>query len=102
MLGGGIGGALAAMELSRKLDAQAEITLVDREGRHYFPPSYPWLMMGWRRPSQLWRPLSRLKAKNVKLRQEEVTAIDSEERLVATKTGRLSYDHLLISMGAQL
>ncbi|MFQ5837853.1 MAG: NAD(P)/FAD-dependent oxidoreductase [Thermoplasmata archaeon] len=102
ILGGGVGGAIAAMELSKELNGQAEITLVDKEGKHYFPPSYPWLMMGWRSPDQLWRPLSRLKARNVRLRQEEVTSIDPEERLVTTEAGELPYDHLLVSLGAQL
>ncbi len=101
LLGGGVGGALAARELSRKLRDQAEITLVDKEGRHYFPPSYPWLVMGWRSADQLWRPLSRLKAR-VSLRQEEVVSIDPAERRVTTEDGEISYDFLLISLGAQL
>lgn len=102
VLGGGIGGIVAASELSKGLRADAEIILVDRDGKHYFPPSYPWLMMGWRSPDQVWRSLTNLKAKNVKLRQEEVVAIDPGERRVTTKTGNLSYDRLLISLGAQL
>lgn len=102
ILGGGVGGAISAMELSRKLKGRAEITLLDKEGRHYFSPSYPWLMMGWRRPNQLWRPLSDLKARDVVIRQEEVVAVDPEERQVTTEAGMFSYDHLLISLGAQL
>ncbi len=102
ILGGGVGGAIAATELSRKLKGQAEITLVDKEGRHYFPPSYPWLIMGWRTPDRLWKPLSSLKARGVRLLQEEVTAINPEERRVITRDGELSYDYLLIALGAQL
>ncbi len=102
ILGGGVGGAIAATELSKRLKGQSEIVLVDREGRHYFQPSNPWLMMGWRSPDQVWRPLSRLKARNVKLRQEEVTSIDPEERRVTTDAIELSYDYLLVALGAQL
>ncbi|MFQ6012560.1 MAG: NAD(P)/FAD-dependent oxidoreductase [Thermoplasmata archaeon] len=102
ILGGGVGGAIAATELSRRLKTEAEIVLIDREGRHYFPPSYPWLVMGWRRPEQLWRPLSRLKAGDVSIRQEEAVAIDPAERRVTTGAGEVAYDHLLISLGAQL
>jgi len=102
ILGGGIGGVVAASELSKHLAGRAEITLVDREGRHHFQPSYPWLMMGWRSPEQLWRPLTNLKAKNLRIRQEEVVRIEPKERRVTTKAGDLFYDYLLISLGAQL
>lgn len=43
-----------------------------------------------------------MKAKAVKLRQEEVVAIDPKERKVSTRTGDLPYDHLLIALGADL
>lgn len=101
ILGGGIGGAFAAAKLSRRLGDGAEVTLVDKEGRHYFPPSYPWLMMGWRSPIQLWRPLSALRARAVRHRQEEVLAIDPDERRVRTSAGDLPYDYLLVALGAQ-
>lgn len=102
ILGGGVGGAFAAVELSRRLRDKAEITLVDREGKHYFPPSYPWLVMGWRRPDQVWRPLARLKAWNVKHRKGEVASIEPEERRVTVDGSELSYNYLLVSLGAQL
>ncbi len=102
ILGGGVGGAIAATELSRRLGGRDRITLVDKEGKHYFSPSFPWLVMGWRSPERVWRPLTKLKAKNVRLQQEEVVAIDPEERRVTTHAGELSYDSLLVSLGAQL
>lgn len=102
ILGGGVGGVTAAQELSKELDGRAEITLVDQEGRHYFPPSYPWLVMGWRTPDQLWRPLDRLKARNVQMRKERVTAIRPEESRVETDRQVLPYDYLIVALGAQL
>ena len=102
VLGGGIGGAFAAARLAKALAERADITLVDREGTHHFPPSYPWLVMGWRTPEQLTRPLSRLKAKGVRLRQEDVTAIDPNDRKVVTRSGKIDYDYLLVALGAQL
>jgi len=32
---------------------------VDRNDRHFFPPSLLWLMVGERRPEDFTRPLSR-------------------------------------------
>ncbi len=102
ILGGGVGGAFAAAELSKRLRGKVQITLVDREGKHYFPPSYPWLVMGWRRPEQVWRPLTRLKARNVRHRQGEVASIEPDERRVIVDGSELRYDYLLVSLGAQL
>lgn len=102
VLGGGIGGVIAARELSRKLDGQAEVTLVDKEGHHSFPPSYPWLAMGWREPEQLSRPLRNLRVRDVIFRTAEVVGLHPDERKVATTAGDLTYDYLLISLGAQL
>jgi len=102
VLGGGVGGVTAAVELSKRLSGQAAITLIDREGRHFFPPSYPWVMMGWRNPDRVWRPLTNLKARGVTIRAEDVLAIDPAERQVKTASGVYPYDYLLISLGAQL
>lgn len=102
ILGGGVGGVTAAVELSRRLAGRGEVVLVDKEGQHFFQPSYPWLMMGWRTPDRVSRPLVRLKARDLKLRQEEVVAIEPSERRVRTTGGDLSYDYLVISLGAQL
>ncbi|OGS48008.1 MAG: hypothetical protein A3K68_00815 [Euryarchaeota archaeon RBG_16_68_13] len=102
ILGGGVGGVIAARELSRRLRGRSEITLIDKEARHHFPPSYPWLAMGWREPAQLWRPLSDLRAPGVKIRQETVLAIDPKARAVTTSEGSLAYDFLLMALGAEL
>lgn len=102
VLGGGIGGVTAAAELSKRLRGLAEVTIVDRDGKHYFPPAYPWLAMGWRKPDQLWKPLVMVKARDVRVRQERVTAIDTAERKVTTDRGEIVYDHLLIALGAQV
>lgn len=53
VLGGGIGGVVAVNSLSKRLGKEHIITLVDRRTEHRFPPSYPWLMMGWSAPTKL-------------------------------------------------
>jgi len=102
ILGGGIGGVTAATLMSKRLGERAEITLLDKEDMHHFQPSYPWLMMGWRSPDQVLRPLSNLKARNVRISHDEVVAIEPEERRVKTKAGSQSYDYLLVALGSQL
>ena len=50
VVGGGIGGLVAARELRRRLGRTHRVVLVDKAGRHVFQPALLWVMMGWRRP----------------------------------------------------
>ena len=43
ILGGGVGGLVAANELARLLPERHRIVLVERSGRHAFAPSFLWL-----------------------------------------------------------
>ncbi len=53
ILGGGVGGLVAANLLRDKLIDQADITLIERKKVFEFPPSYPWVMLGQRRPEEV-------------------------------------------------
>ena len=102
VLGGGIGGLIAANRLRRLLNREHRITVVDRSPRHYFPPSFLWLAMGWRRPEDTSRELVRLLRRGVEFVQGEVTAIDVEARKVGVGEGELPFDYLVIALGAEL
>ena len=91
VLGGGIGGLIAANRLRRLLNREHRITVVDRSPRHYFPPSFLWLAMGWRRPEDTSRELVRLLRRGVEFVQGEVTAIDVEARKVGVGEGELPF-----------
>jgi len=102
VLGGGVGGLVAANELRRRLDARDRVMLVEREARHLFQPSLLWLMVGRRRREQIERPLRSLLASGVELVEAEVRAIDPVTRRVDTSTGVLTGDALVIALGAEL
>jgi hypothetical protein len=53
VLGGGLGGTIAAYELRQKLKGAAEIHLVSDTPRFSFVPSNPWVAVGWRRPEAI-------------------------------------------------
>jgi sulfide:quinone oxidoreductase len=55
VLGGGIGGVVAATRLRRLLSRDHRVVLVERESDHLFQPSLLWLMLGWRTPDQIRR-----------------------------------------------
>ena len=102
VLGGGTGGVVAAHELRRRLPTDQRVVLVDRSGQHTYEPSLLWQIVGRRRPAQFRRPLQRLERKGIEFRNGEVEEIDLENKVVATTSGALDYDSLVVSLGAQL
>jgi len=102
ILGGGIGGHVTANLLSKRLGKKHEIVLVDRETQYEFSPSFLWVTMGWREPHQIRRNLSLLEKKGVKYVDGEVLKIDPAERTVKTSAGDITYDYLIVALGADL
>ena len=102
VLGGGVGGQVAANELRRRLPASHRVTLVERERRHAFAPSFLWVMTGDRRPDAIVRNLGDLLRPGVELVEAEVVSLDLATRRIGTSGGQLDYDYLVIALGAEL
>ncbi len=102
ILGGGVGGLVTARELRKRLGKEHRIVLVDREARHVFSPSFLWLMVGKRRPEQVWRDLSRVSRKGIEVVAGDITAIDPETRTVKIGDRTIESDYLVVSLGADL
>lgn len=82
VLGGGIGGMVAANEMRRQLPSTHRVVLVEKNAQHAFAPSFLWLMTGDREPHQIRRPLKGLLRRGVDLVQAEVLGIDPVQRKV--------------------
>lgn len=102
VLGGGVGGLVAANELRARLGNEDRVVLVEKKREFLFAPSLLWLMVGWRQPRQITKELTRLIRPGVELVQAEVREIDVEGGKVATSAGTLEYDALLVALGADL
>ena len=103
ILGGGIGGLVAANELRRRLPREHKVVLVEKNSEHAFPPSFLWLMTGRRQPNQIIRTVRSLVRSGVEVIQAEVKSIDIPNRSVVTSSElTLVYDHLVIALGAEL
>lgn len=101
ILGGGVGGVVTATELRKRVNGAHRVVLVDRTTQHLFAPSLLWLMLGLREGHQITRDLFRLKRKGIEVIQAEVEGIDLKAQRVGTTTGELSYDYLVIALGAE-
>ena len=101
ILGGGVGGVVAANTLRRRIGRRHRIILVDREPHFTFAASFLWVMTGDRRPEQIARPLARLERRGVEVVRGEVERIDPERREAVVDGRTLAADHLVIALGAQ-
>ncbi|MCC6216454.1 MAG: NAD(P)/FAD-dependent oxidoreductase [Polyangiaceae bacterium] len=102
VLGGGVGGVIAARELRKRLPRQHRVVLIEREEHHVFAPSLLWLLVGDRRPEELRRPLAHLSARGIEVLRGEITAIDPARRAVRVGDEELVGDHVIVSLGAEL
>lgn len=87
--------------LAKKVKRRANITLIDRKRMFEFAPSFPWLMIGGRRPEQVQRELSRVEKKGFAVVNDEVIRISPADRTIETKSGSLDYDYLVVALGAE-
>lgn len=100
ILGGGVGGVVAANRLRRKLDARHQVVLVNREPTFSFAASYLWVMTGDRAARQVTRPLGRLRRRGIDVVIGAVEAIDPAARTVTVDSRELTADHLVLALGA--
>jgi sulfide:quinone oxidoreductase len=108
VLGGGVGGTLAANLIARKLKKQiaageAKVTVVDATGVHAYQPGYRYIAMGQERAEKLARPERKLLDGNVELVVDTIERIDPAGQWVQLASGnRLDYAQLVIATGSRI
>jgi sulfide:quinone oxidoreductase len=102
VLGGGIGGTVAATRLRRMLSREHRVVLVERESRHAFSPSFLWLMIGDRSAERIGRPMAALAKRGIELVQGPIERIDPAARSISVGGKELTGDYLVIALGADL
>lgn len=102
ILGGGVGGIVAANELRHKLPHEHKVVLVERNTEHAFAPSFLWLMTGDRKADKITKPIRTLVRSGVEVIHAEVTGIDIPNRRITTTKEPLNFDYLIVALGAEL
>lgn len=102
VLGGGVGGLVAAHELRKRLPRPHRVVLIERSTIHLFSPSLLWLMIGQRKPQAISRPLETLAQQGIEVIQGEITSLHPETRTVQVDGQRVTGDYLIVSLGAEL
>lgn len=101
VLGGGIGGLVATNTLRLLLRDEHNVILVEKNCFHAFPASFLWVMVGCRKREDIVRPVKSLLEKGVKFVQTSVSRIDTKNKTVSTYSGAISYDFLVVALGAE-
>lgn len=102
VLGGGFAGVAAAHRLKERLGESADVTLVDRRGAFMMGLRILSVVIGVADRATGTRPLESLARKGIRYVQDQVTAIDLNQRTVATGSSTLPYDVLIVALGAEL
>lgn len=102
VLGGGVGGQVVANELRRLLPTEHRVIVIERNLRHAFAPSFLWVMTGERKSDQITRDLRELMHPGVELIEADVRAIDLPNRRVQLDRDVITYDYLVVALGAEL
>lgn len=102
VLGGGIGGVVAASELRKKLGSENEIILIDKSDKHIFQPSFIGVAFGRRTQNQTYKPLGLIRKRGIKFHNEEVRGINVDRKTISTESDVINFDYLIVALGAQL
>src|SRR3990172_9802344 len=103
VLGGGVGGTLAATLLSKELGREARVTVVDPTGMHYYQPGYLYVALGQANGRWLVRDERTLLRRDVDLVVDGATRIHPEAGTVQLdRGGSLEWDFLVLGTGARL
>src|SRR3990167_6531487 len=102
ILGGGIGGLVAANKLRKKLGKEHKIMLIDKNDKHIYAPSFLWVIEGKRNAEKIQKPLEFLKRRGISFVNEKVVKIETEKKIVRTNKNKFNYDYLIISLGTEL
>lgn len=101
VLGGGVGGLVAANRLRKLLPGEHRVIVIDRSVWHSFAAAYSAVMLGWKVAGGISRDLRRLKRKGIEFMAAEITGIDLSTRSIHFDGQELAYDYLIVSLGAQ-
>ncbi|OFX18379.1 MAG: hypothetical protein A2033_14125 [Bacteroidetes bacterium GWA2_31_9] len=101
VLGAGTGGIITAKELSKQVGSTAKIILIEKEEKNIFAPSLLWLMVGKRKPNQIFRNSRKISGAGIEVVIGEIEKINPEQITVTVKGQEYKGDYMVISLGVE-
>ncbi|WBX97844.1 NAD(P)/FAD-dependent oxidoreductase [Chryseobacterium gambrini] len=101
IIGGGFGGINMLKSLGNNSDFQ--ITIVDKNNYHFFPPLIYQVATSFIQASNITYPFRKyiVNYSNVSFHMGKLLYVKSEQNLVETDTGILEYDYLVLALGTE-
>jgi NADH dehydrogenase len=100
-----VGGGFAGLNFLKRLanDTRFEITLVDKNNYHFFPPLLYQVAMAFIEPSNISHPFRRLfqQKRNIRFHLGCFIKVNPETNSIETDTGILYYDYLVLAVGTE-
>ncbi len=99
IVGAGFGGLALAQKLAKN---DFQVVLIDKNNYHQFQPLFYQVAMAGLEPSSISFPLRKIfqNKPNVHIRITKVLKLETEKQTLETELGELSYDYLVMAMGA--
>jgi sulfide:quinone oxidoreductase len=102
ILGGGLGGLMAASHLRRLLPREHDVVVVEKKETFSLCMANLWLMTGERAaPEDGQRELAELAKKGIEWVRGEVQTLDPTSRTAKTTAGTLDGDFVIVALGAE-
>ena len=101
ILGAGSGGIITAKELSRKIGAKTKILLFEKEEKNVFAPSLLWLMVGKRKPDEVYRNTRKIAGPGIEVVIGEIANVNPEQISVSVNGHEYKGDFMVISLGVE-
>ncbi len=100
-----VGGGFAGINLVKGLgkDRRFQITLMDKNNYHFFPPLIYQVATAFIEPSNIAYPFRRMfqRQENIRFHMGSLLEVNTENKRVISDTGTLDYDILVIAHGTE-
>lgn len=103
VLGGGVGGTLAANLISKELGRAGKVSVVDPVGMHVYQPGFLYVALGQANGRWLAQDERHLLREEVEMVIDRAVRVDPLQHAVALgRGGTLTYDYLVLATGSRL
>src|SRR5512133_1307704 len=100
VLGSNFAGLTAALAVKHELQDDVEVTVISKDDRFIFNPSFIWIPFGKRKPADITFPVApTFEAHEVEFVHAEATRIDPQRQQVETSKGTHPYEYLVVATG---
>lgn len=100
-----VGGGFAGLNLAKSLatDESFDITLVDRNNYHFFPPLLYQVSTAFIEPSNISYPFRKMMQaqRNLSFFMGELVCVRPHENVIETSNGSLEFDYLVLATGTE-